>query len=120
MLHSDNGYDVTNAFYRFEKFLANTLFLPNFTAVGKQIGELDWEIPLNQERVSPGSNQNGVIGSWGKKNNKSVVNSFKNFMLHQWTIPLRRSDTTLGTFYRDSLRVQRFQTFIILSRWVSS
>ena len=39
--YSDNGYDITYYFCRFEKFLTNTLFTQSFTAVRSQIAELD-------------------------------------------------------------------------------
>ena len=41
--YSDNGYDVTNYFCCFEKFMAYTLFLPGLIVVRRQMAELDLE-----------------------------------------------------------------------------
>ena len=41
MSYSDNGYDITNFFYRFKTILANTLFLLSLINVGLKIGKLD-------------------------------------------------------------------------------
>ena len=38
--YSDNAYDVTNLFGCFEKFLADTVFLPSFIVVRHQMAEL--------------------------------------------------------------------------------
>ena len=40
--NSNNGYDITISFCCFEKFLANTLFLPSFITVRLQRRQLDW------------------------------------------------------------------------------
>ena len=68
MSYSDNGCHVTNYFCRFEKFLANTLFLPNFIAVRSQIAEFDWGLPPpppHQKRDMPNPNQNSVNNAIG-------------------------------------------------------
>ena len=40
--YSENAYDLSNFFGRFEKFLACTLFIPSFVAVRHQLAELNW------------------------------------------------------------------------------
>ena len=38
----NNGYDVTNCFAKFEKFLPHSIIIPCFMSVGSQMPELDW------------------------------------------------------------------------------
>ena len=38
----NNGYDVTNYFAKFEKFIPHSIIMPSFMTVGSQMPELDW------------------------------------------------------------------------------
>ena len=37
----NNGYDVTNYFDKFEKFIPHSIIIPSFITIGSQMPELD-------------------------------------------------------------------------------
>ena len=58
--YSDNGFDVTDFFGCFEKFLAYAVFLPGFVVVRHQMAKLTWGVAPRPIYLSPGPVQNRV------------------------------------------------------------